>query len=575
MEYLFVVKSHVTRALKQLLHQKRRFQSSTKMAKSKFEYVKSFETEDRLDPGHCIIIALRCSNFQSIVENHGFKRPNDNRFIKLMEDATKDVMGDFKDLKVGYTFADQCNLVFPKNVTIYRRRGPKLLTNLCSLLATTFVHKWPMHFEVPLDLTPIIEGTIYLLPNYQGLRDFLTEQQLQCHYRNLYETVLWSLVNVTGISYSEAAETLEGTNEGEKNEILFSRCNMNYNKECDAFKKGSIVVRKLVPTEVTTPEGSTALRNASRLIVLYTDFSKDCFWKTVLSCEENTKLNSKRNYFKDLERNTKLLPHTWIVVRIDGKGFHKFSDKHNFTKPNDIRSINLMNCAAQKVMAEYPDIIFSYGQSDEYTFVTERYSRMLDRNSNKIMSTIVSLFAATYVYNWNKVFKGTSLKYCPAFDARVVLYPNISSLRDYLSWRQADCHINNMYNLCFWMLVQKRDLSHQEAEERLCGTFSNDKRALLLSEFQCEYDEEEAIYRKGTILHRKNPEECVESLSLSRNETLYSFRGNEESSLLGNLKCASDIITVHVDMINDTFWSERPWILGNERDAKTLEDLDE
>lgn len=32
----------------------------------------------------------------------------------------------------------------------------------------------------------------------------------------------------------------------------------------------------------------------------------------------------------------------------------------------------------------------------------------------------------------------------PSFDARTVLYPNDQSLRDYLSWRQADCHINNL-----------------------------------------------------------------------------------------------------------------------------------
>lgn len=26
-------------------------------------------------------------------------------------------------------------------------------------------------------------------------------------------------------------------------------------------------------------------------------------------------------------------------------------------------------------------------------------------------------------------------------------------VRDYFAWRQADCHINNLYNTCFWALV--------------------------------------------------------------------------------------------------------------------------
>lgn len=30
-----------------------------------------------------------------------------------------------------------------------------------------------------------------------------------------------------------------------------------------------------------------------------------------------------------------LLPNTYIVVRIDGKGFHKFTKYYEFEKPND------------------------------------------------------------------------------------------------------------------------------------------------------------------------------------------------------------------------------------------------
>ena len=33
----------------------------------------------------------------------------------------------------------------------------------------------------------------------------------------------------------------------------------------------------------------------------------------------------------------------------------------------------------------------------------------------------------------------TPLKYAPQFDARVVCYPTLRNIRDYLSWRQADC----------------------------------------------------------------------------------------------------------------------------------------
>ena len=57
--------------------------------------------------------------------------------------------------------------------------------------------------------------------------------------------------------------------------------------------------------------------------------------------------------------------------------------------------------------------------------------------------------------------------FCRSFDARTVSYPTNQNLRDYLSWRQADCHINNLYNTCFWSLVQQGGKTEQEAEQLL------------------------------------------------------------------------------------------------------------
>lgn len=45
--------------------------------------------------------------------------------------------------------------------------------------------------------------------------------------------------------------------------------------------------------------------------------------------------NSRYEYVKQYELPNALLPSTYIVVRIDGKGFHKFSEFYKFEKPND------------------------------------------------------------------------------------------------------------------------------------------------------------------------------------------------------------------------------------------------
>lgn len=49
---------------------------------------------------------------------------------------------------------------------------------------------------------------------------------------------------------------------------------------------------------------------------------------------------SRYEYVKQFELDDKILPNTWIVVRVDGKGFHKFATVHNFEKPNDARGKN-------------------------------------------------------------------------------------------------------------------------------------------------------------------------------------------------------------------------------------------
>lgn len=42
-----------------------------------------------------------------------------------------------------------------------------------------------------------------------------------------------------------------------------------------------------------------------------------------------------RNY--EEPNDNKLLKDCYIVVRIDGQGFHQFSKRHDFKKPNDKR----------------------------------------------------------------------------------------------------------------------------------------------------------------------------------------------------------------------------------------------
>ncbi len=62
----------------------------------------------------------------------------------------------------------------------------------------------------------------------------------------------------------------------------------------------------------------------------------------------------------------------------------RFSEKHEFTKPNDVRALQLMDHAARDLMEEYPDIILAFGESDEFRLVS-RYNFLVGRDEGLIL----------------------------------------------------------------------------------------------------------------------------------------------------------------------------------------------
>ncbi|OBT65566.1 hypothetical protein VE03_04991 [Pseudogymnoascus sp. 23342-1-I1] len=278
--------------------------------------------------------------------------------------------------------------------------------------------------------------------------------------------------------------------------------------------------------------------------------------------------NSKYEYVKSFEQPDLLLPNTWIVIRIDGRGFHKFSDKYEFKKPNDRRALDLMNAAAERVLVELPDVVVAYGISDEYSFVLHRSCTLFERRSSKLVTTIVSMFTAYYVHLWPSFFPNSPLTFpLPGFDGRAVQYPSVQNLRDYMSWRQVDCHINNLYNTTFWTLIQQGGMDAKAAEAELAGTLAADKNEILFTRFGMNYNNEPDIYKKGSIVFRDY--ELVEAATSSpalNEEALTAPEmalSKTQAEKERKARQKAKIVVQHVDFIRDDFWEQRPWILSN------------
>ncbi|CAB4256772.1 similar to Saccharomyces cerevisiae YGR024C THG1 tRNAHis guanylyltransferase, adds a guanosine residue to the 5' end of tRNAHis after transcription and RNase P cleavage [Maudiozyma barnettii] len=216
--------------------------------------------------------------------------------------------------------------------------------------------------------------------------------------------------------------------------------------------------------------------------------------------------NSKFEYVRQFESHDVLLPQTYIVVRVDGKKFHEFSKFYDFDKPNDIRALKLMNASAKNVVLKYKsDMILAFGESDEYSFILRKDSVLFNRRSDKLATLFGSLFTSNYVALWPKFFtdRPLDLKHLPYFDARCVLYPSLPIVKDYLSWRFVDTHINNLYNTAFWQLVLKCGMTAQESENRLSGTVSSEKQEILFTDCGINYNNEPEIFKKGSLITKK------------------------------------------------------------------------
>nr|XP_045008376.1 probable tRNA(His) guanylyltransferase isoform X2 [Jaculus jaculus] len=212
-----------------------------------------------------------------------------------------------------------------------------------------------------------------------------------------------------------------------------------------------------------------------------------------------------------------------------------------------------MTKCAQRVMEELEDIVIAYGQSDEYSFVFKRKSNWFKRRASKFMTLVASQFASSYVFYWQDYFEDQPLLYPPGFDGRVVVYPSNKTLKDYLSWRQADCHINNLYNTVFWALIQQSGLTPVQAQERLQGTLAADKNEILFSQFNINYNNEPLMYRKGTLLiWQEVCEVTVKEVKLPA-----EMKGEK----MAVTKSRAKPVPLYCDIIGDAFWKEHPEIL--------------
>lgn len=142
-------------------------------------------------------------------------------------------------------------------------------------------------------------------------------------------------------------------------------------------------------------------------------------------------------YFHSL----RLLPGAWTVVRLDGRGFSRFTESR-YQKPFDLKFHELMVQTAKALLEELQGI-YAYTESDEISVLFNPDWDLFDRSLEKIVSISASIATATFTHAAQTIVN---------FDSRVWLGANKSQVVDYFRWRQADATRCALNGWCYWTL---------------------------------------------------------------------------------------------------------------------------
>jgi tRNA(His) guanylyltransferase len=183
-----------------------------------------------------------------------------------------------------------------------------------------------------------------------------------------------------------------------------------------------------------------------------------------------------------------VLPGAWTVIRLDGRGFSRFTEQH-FDKPFDVRFSDLMVDTAQAVLTELGGR-YAYTESDEISVLFAPGLDLFGRGVEKLVSISAGIATAAFTHAAAR----------PAhFDARLWVGTSITDVVDYFSWRQADAARAALNGWCYWTLRKVGQLA-QQAGAALEGAGTAEKNELLF-QHGINFNDVPAWQRRGIGLH--------------------------------------------------------------------------
>lgn len=191
-----------------------------------------------------------------------------------------------------------------------------------------------------------------------------------------------------------------------------------------------------------------------------------------------------------------------LILRLDGRGFHRLSNEFGLEKPYDSLFVDAMVNTAIFIMREFsPSFIYTF--SDEFNVLLDQVP--FSGRVEKMDSVFASFTASSFLHNFNKnLLKSGEEKSKPrmlnrvSFDSRVI---SLSSemVMEYFKSRQDESWRNCLNGYAYWTLRDEMDKN--QAMKQLTGLKSAQIHDLLF-ERGINISKVPAWQRKGVGIYK-------------------------------------------------------------------------
>ena len=172
-------------------------------------------------------------------------------------------------------------------------------------------------------------------------------------------------------------------------------------------------------------------------------------------------LDERMKKYEDIEAKRILIPKLPICIRIDGRGFSKFTK--GMIHPFDKNFTNSM-IETMKFLVEETNAIIGYTQSDEISLIlSDMKEPFFKGRISKLNSIIASMATAKFNELIHKYYPEKSLAF---FDCRAWNVPNRDEAANTLLWRYLDC-IKNSISMAAYTVFSENELSNKKSNEKI------------------------------------------------------------------------------------------------------------